>query len=244
MALAEKALAYVSHLIDLQAGQQHDPAYVAINPNHVVPTLVHDGQIIRESMLIGEYVEEAFPDAPLTPSAPKDRYRVRLWTLDIDRVHAHAAVLTYAMGPRRMMIAQGEAAIERYIAGGLTEAGQALRRQIIDEGVASEAFGAALGAFVALLDRIEAALGDQPWLAGEAFSLADVSALPYVMRLDHLAMTPLIEARPKVLAWYDRVRARPSFKVAVADHLQPTMVAALRTMSQVAWPEVEALLNR
>ena len=57
MVLAEKALDYTSHVIDLIKGEQHDPGYVKLNPNHVVPTLVHDGAVIIESTLINEYLD-------------------------------------------------------------------------------------------------------------------------------------------------------------------------------------------
>ena len=62
LVLAEKGLEFVSHEVDLLGGAQHDPEYVKLNPNHVVPTLVHDGTTLIESTLINEYLDEAFPD--------------------------------------------------------------------------------------------------------------------------------------------------------------------------------------
>ena len=79
MVLEEKGLSYVSHLIDLQSGQQHDPDYVRLNPNHVVPTLVHGQGVILESTLICEYLEEISAGRAFMPMAPHDRYQVRLW---------------------------------------------------------------------------------------------------------------------------------------------------------------------
>ena len=52
MVLEEKRIPWESREIDLTAGAQHDPAYVKLNPNHVVPTLVHDGAVLIESSLI------------------------------------------------------------------------------------------------------------------------------------------------------------------------------------------------
>ena len=62
LVLAEKGLDFVSHEVDLMTGGQHDAEYVKLNPNHVVPTLVHDGVGLIESTLINEYLDEAFPD--------------------------------------------------------------------------------------------------------------------------------------------------------------------------------------
>ena len=63
-ALAEKRLAWTGHYVDILAGEQFAPAFLAINPKAVVPVLVHDGAVIPESTVICEYVEDAFPAYP------------------------------------------------------------------------------------------------------------------------------------------------------------------------------------
>jgi glutathione S-transferase len=60
IALAEKGLSYKEHLMRL-GGDQFDPAYMKLNPNAVVPTLIHDGQVVIESSVILYYLDEAFP---------------------------------------------------------------------------------------------------------------------------------------------------------------------------------------
>jgi len=77
LTLGEKGLEWTGHYIDIIKGEQFAPEYLKLNPKHVVPTLVHDGRVIRESTLIGEYLDEAFPDPPLKPVNPLDRYRMR-----------------------------------------------------------------------------------------------------------------------------------------------------------------------
>ena len=49
-------------------GEQHDPEYVKLNPEHVVPTLVHDGRVLVESSLIVKYLDDAFPSPPMRPA--------------------------------------------------------------------------------------------------------------------------------------------------------------------------------
>src|ERR1700747_1718403 len=83
IALAEKGLSYQEHLMTL-AGDQFDPSYMKLNPNAVVPTLIHDGQPIIESSVILYYLDEAFPERPLMPGAPLARARVRQFTNLID----------------------------------------------------------------------------------------------------------------------------------------------------------------
>ena len=243
LVLAEKGLAYQSQIVDLFSGGQHDPEYVKLNPNHVVPTLVHDGRAIIESMLICEYLEDAFPEIALMPQHAVDRHAVRLWTQYVDRVHSHAAVLTFAVGPRKMIVAQGPAAIETNVASVHGKKGQTARRIALEQGVASLLFGEALSAFIAMLDRMEDRLQSSLWLANDSFTLADTAALPYVLRLDHLSMTPLIEARPKVADWLARVAARPSYGPAITDFLFPPLVAMLKANGTEVWPEIAALIK-
>jgi glutathione S-transferase len=56
-ALAEKRLEWTSHYLDLLKGEQFTPEFLAINPKAVVPVLIHDDEIVRESTIICEYVE-------------------------------------------------------------------------------------------------------------------------------------------------------------------------------------------
>jgi maleylacetoacetate isomerase len=58
-------------------GQQHDAAYKALNPQELVPTLVHDGNAIAQSLAIIEYLDEIRPEPPLLPRGPFGRARVR-----------------------------------------------------------------------------------------------------------------------------------------------------------------------
>src|SRR5216684_810759 len=96
IALAEKGLQAEEHLMTLR-GDQFDPSYVKLNPNAVVPTLLHDGQTIIESSIILYYLDEAFPEKPLMPAAPLARAKVRLFNKLIDEyVHNSCTILTFA----------------------------------------------------------------------------------------------------------------------------------------------------
>ena len=80
IALALKALAFETlpvHLLK-DGGQQHAAAYVQVNPQQLVPVLLHGRRAIRQSLAIIEYLEEAWPDAPpLLPGTARERGRVR-----------------------------------------------------------------------------------------------------------------------------------------------------------------------
>ena len=247
LVLAEKNLEFTSRDVNLVSGEQHAPEYVKLNPNHVVPTLIHDGHVLIESSLINEYLDEVFPDPPLRPADAAGRHAMRIWVKQIDeKVHPAAGVLTYAIGARTAALSQPADVREANIAAIPDAARRAARRSVIEHGVRAPEFAGALGCFLGLLDAMESALGSQSWLTHDRFGLADAAALPYVLRLEHLAMTPLLSeaARPRVADWLARVKSRPSFAVAVAAWAPAPILQLFRTQGEAVWADVEPLTRR
>ena len=100
LALAEKGVDWDGKLLTLR-GDQFDPAYMKLNPNAVVPTLVHDGKVIIESTVIMHYVDEVFPSPSLLPSDPVGRSKLRLTTKLMDEyVHVSCMTITFATANR------------------------------------------------------------------------------------------------------------------------------------------------
>jgi len=244
LVLAEKGLDFVSHEVDLMAGEQHDPEYVKLNPNHVVPTLVHDGTVLLESTLINEYIDEAFPEHAMRPSDAAGRHRVRRWTKRIDdTAHSAIAVFTFAIGPRNMLLQQPAEVREANINSIPDPVQREARRSVIAHGVEAPEFAGALNKMIDLLDQVNNELTPGAWLSGDDFGLADAGIFPYVLRLDHLAMGPLLakDARPVLADWYERVRSRPSYKTAVTDWAPDFVVEILRMSGEAVWPQVDAI---
>src|SRR6202012_5258228 len=97
LALEEKGLPFEGEVLDLQRGDQHRPGYAKLNPNEVVPTLVHDDKVVIESTLIIEYLDEAFPEPPLMPRDPYARAQARLFMKKIDDyLHSATSTVTFA----------------------------------------------------------------------------------------------------------------------------------------------------
>ena len=171
---------------------------------------------------------------------PAERHAARSWIKRIDeKVHPSAGVLTYAIGPRQMLLGRPEAAREAHITAIPAPARREARRSVIAHGVAALEFAAALGQFVALLDDMHAALASSSWLTGKTFGLADAAALPYVLRMDHLAMTPLIAARPRTAKWLAAVQARESFASAVTEWAPEPGLNLFRVQGEAVWADVE-----
>ncbi|MFZ0839583.1 MAG: glutathione S-transferase N-terminal domain-containing protein, partial [Xanthobacteraceae bacterium] len=75
--LMEKDVPWKSRYLDILKGEHFHPDYLKLNPMAVVPTLVHDGEVLVESTVICEYLDDAFPESPLKPASPLERARMR-----------------------------------------------------------------------------------------------------------------------------------------------------------------------
>jgi glutathione S-transferase len=244
LVLEHKGLEFVSHPVNIMAGEHHDPEYVRLNPNHVVPTLRHAGQVLVESSLIIRYLDDAFPDPPMRPADALGRYRVDRWLMHIDEaLHPAAPTVTFALGPRNAVLQQPAELREANIEAIPDPVERATRRSVIEHGVAAPEFAGALRVFLDTLDDMERQLGDRSWLSGARFGLADASLLPYVLRLEHLGMDPLLDAsaRPAVAAWLAHVKALPSYARAVEAWAAPAAIEMMREGGRQAWPQVEPL---
>jgi glutathione S-transferase len=245
LVLAEKGLDFTSHDVDLIGGGQHDAEYVKLNPGHVVPTLMHDGHVLVESTLINEYLDDAFPDPPMRSSEPAARHAMRMWTKRLDeKVHPATGVVTFAIGPRNIILQQPDEVREANINAIPEPARRAARRSVIEHGVEAPEFAGAIRTMVDLLDRMDEALEPGGWLSGELYGLADAALLPYAQRLDHLAMGSLLDAgeRPSLADWYGRVRSRPSYQKAVADWAPEAAAAMFYKLGEEVWPQVKKVL--
>jgi glutathione S-transferase len=241
LVLAEKRLAFDSALVDLQQGEQFAADYLRLNPAGVVPTLEDQGAVLVESTLINEYLDDAYPDKPLRPAAPERRHAMRLWCKRIDELHPHCGVQTYAIGVRPGMLKRPAEDVASLISAIPDPVRRAARRSVIDHGVQAPEFAVAFAAHDRFFGDVERALGSSAFLAGDLFSLADAALLPYVLRVDHLGLTALLEDRPALMGWYERVAERDSYDSAVARFLPEAAVAAFRRAGDAVAEEVAAL---
>jgi glutathione S-transferase len=247
-ALAEKHLDWTGHYIDILAGQQFDPTFLAVNPKAVVPVLVHNGEIVPESTVICEYAEEAFPQHPIYPTAPLARAHVRLWTKAVDEeIHPACSAITYVVSHRHTILRSGVGSFEDYLSKGSGEgvATRTLKWQYIQQGLAAPGAADKIRLYDIYLHKMEETLAGRDWLVGDAFSMADIAMTPYVNRLDALAMEGMwTNGRlPRVEAWFDRVRARPTFYSGFIEWMPTTLVEEMRANGVRSWPDIKALLG-
>ena len=242
--LAEKGLDWTGRHIDLRAGDQHRPGYLALNPNGVVPTLVDDGAVIIESTVINEYLDDKCPDPALCPADALSRARMRLWTKQLDEgLHAEAGVMSNAIAFRFQKLAKGEAFANKLVEGIPDKAKRERYRSVVFEGVASPLFVKSITRFRKLLDDMDAALAERSWLAGDSFSLADIGLSPYITRMDHLGLHSMWDTQPRIAEWYGRIRSRPAYEPAFVNWFDERYLALMAEKGEEYRPQVEACLN-
>ena len=231
-----------SKLLTLR-GDQFEPAYMKLNPNAVVPTLVHDGHIIIESTVIMHYVDEAFPGAPLMPADPLGRSQARMIAKLMDEhVHMSCVTLTFATANRAHLVRMTPAELEAELAKAPDPRRSEIKRQVVRHGLDTPLVADALRHQQRLHDQIEAAMQHGPYLAGASYSLADAAATPYIWRLEKLKLAPMWQHQPGVAAWYERIRQRASFKTAVEDWMTPADLQRYANEPD-PWPKVREILR-
>jgi glutathione S-transferase len=243
-ALGEKGLDWTGHHLNLRAGDTQKPDYLKLNPGGVVPTLIDDGTVIIESTVINEYIDDRFPDRPLRPSDPVERARMRLWTKQLDEgVHAATGVISACIAFRHQHLKKTPEQIAEYLSKVPNAERRERTRQSIELGVDSPQFPGAIQRFEKLLSDMDAALQDGPWLAGRSHTLADVAYTPYMIRLEHLQLGPMINKRPKVKSWGERLKERPSWAKGIGQWLNQSYLSLMEEKGAEAWPKARRILG-
>jgi len=218
IALLEKGLTWETRVVDLTRLEQKAPWYLALNPNGVVPTLVHGERAIYESGVITEYVDDVFPGPTLYPQDPWPRAQAKMWlAFELEMAKEFRPLLYHrVMGPL-----QRRRAKEDVLADARRETDDAAHlawvSRVYDGTVLDDAEAKRLDHLLEKrLDRLDAALAGTSHLVGGAFTIADVSVLPRV------AMFPLIQLpldgrrHPNVVRWLAENETRPSFAASLA----------------------------
>ncbi len=222
MTLYEKGLDFDVQEINLFKNEQYDPEYLKLNPKGVVPTLDHDGNIVIESTLICEYLDEVFPSPGLMPAEAIKKSELRLWSKAIDEgIFEATRELSFSAIFREKMKSMSEEQRERRYRNVGDPERRARYISTFENGVESHYVLEGIANYEKLFKGMERSLGHgKDWFLGDDYTLADISVTPYVARLHYLTLLDIwIEDRPLVAGWWERAKGRPSFDVAIGDAL-------------------------
>lgn len=184
--LAEKGQEAQFVLVDLAKGEQKQPEHLARQPFGVIPAFEDDGFMMYESRAIIRYLDRKLPGNPLTPADPK-AYGLMEQYLSVEHSNFTPAAMKVIWERFFKPHMGGGAADEAKVQDGL-------------KGV-EKVFG--------IIDPV---LGKQQYLAGDSFSLAEISWAPYMEYFALSGGTELINKHKNVAAWWGRVSSRPSWK--------------------------------
>ncbi|WP_417669231.1 glutathione S-transferase family protein [Roseibium sp.] len=212
--LHAKGQGFDERKLDLFSGDQLKPDYLTINPNGVVPALVHDGDPVVDSAVIMEYLEDILPEvAPLRPKSPKDVARMRAMLRFIDEVPAPAIRipsynLAFLPHFQAMSAEEFQALCDS----------KPLRREFLMKmgrtGFAQEDMDEALGRLRRAVKRMNDWLMESggPWIMGEQLTYADIAIMPVIVRMDDINLDDAWADKPMLTAWLDAIRAHPAFE--------------------------------
>ena len=217
------------------------PQSLKLNPSGVVPTLVHDGEVIIELTVINEYIDDALSGLALRPADARSKARMRLWTKQLDEgLHADTGVLSTSIAFRYQLTGKSNEEIEALINNVPDPVKRERVRANFVEGVNSRYFKGAVRRFDDLLGRMEQTLAASAWLAGNTFSLADIAFAPYLTRLDHLQLSWLWSRRRHVEEWYERVQQRKGYQIGLTQWFNPKYLLLMKEKGQQERQRVEA----
>jgi glutathione S-transferase len=193
--LAEKNLDFT---LKLEKVWERRPEFLALNPAGEVPVLIEpDATVFAGTEAIVEYLDEAYRDKLLIGINPVDRAEVRRLIAWFD-IKMNFEVTENLLGQKMM---------RRYRSPG--QPGLQPNSQAIRAGHANLPYH---------LDYIGYLVERRRWLAGDHFSIADITAAAHLSSLDYLGDVPW-EAHEPAKEWYARIKSRPSFRAVLADHV-------------------------
>jgi len=193
--------------------EHHSPEYLKINPLGVIPTLIHNGRPLHESGTICEYLDESYPDPPLRPDAPYERALMRNWIRHIDGLIHNLIIFNWRHHLQKVASQWSDKELAEKLKNIPSKERQESWLRVARKPYTEEERDAARAKLVPLLDKMEDALDPSGWLVGEACSIADIAAAPFVKRIDEEIAPDEISAKkhPRVTDWWTKIQARPAF---------------------------------
>ncbi len=209
---------YLFREVSLIRHENMTEAFAQIQPNMVIPALVHDGRLVIESMDIIDYLDEMWPENPLFPVEPGAAALCRELVDEGKALHVAIRYVSFhwSLGSIGKTDAATQAEIARLQRSGSPEQLAEFYAKFNDDAIDEATFRGHLQALESAYEiqqrRLES--DGRPYLTGEQFTMADIIWSIKVLRLIECGY-PLQRNFPLLAAWYERVAARPGFRAGV-----------------------------
>jgi glutathione S-transferase len=188
--LAEKGIDIETVQIDLGKGEQFSNEFRALNPDCTVPVLqLDDGSGISEVTAICQYVEELHPEPALFGSSPEDRARVSMWNAKVEQLGLWAMMDAFRNSAKGL-VDRALPGPESYVQ--IPELAERGRKRLLQ-----------------FFERLDHQLADNTFVAGDDYSIADISAMVLVDFAGWIKIA-IPDDMEHVARWYSEVSKRPS----------------------------------
>ncbi|MCV6584517.1 MAG: glutathione S-transferase [Marinibacterium sp.] len=193
MFLAEKGITPEVREVSILKGEQLSPAFLAVNPMGTIPALVtDDGAVITENAGIAAYLEALQPEPPLLGVTPLEKGEVARWNAIAEQQGGAPIAEAFRNSHPAM---QGRAIPGPRNHAQIPELAERGRQRLAD-----------------FLDLLEARLEGRTYLATDSFSMADITCFVMV-DFARVIQAQIPQGNTATLAWFERIRARPSAQV-------------------------------
>lgn len=210
LTLYEKGIPFRDKRLDFRKKEHLHPDYLKLNPNGVVPTLMHDGRPIIDSSVIMEYLDEQFPDRPLTPSTAYDRARMRAWLRYIEEVPT-TAIRVPSFNKVFVRHSRDLSDEDRADNAAIRPLRKQFYQKMGRDGFDEAEYGASLDRLRQTLERMDTALSEHDWLLGDELTLADFCVVPTIDRMEDLGLGHLWRDLPHMTRWWAAIQRRSAF---------------------------------
>lgn len=227
MTLEEKVLEWTSHHLDLKKKENISDDYFAINPNGLVPTLVHDGVIHIESNDIIDYLDHTFPE-PSLRSADNEEKMLE-WLRLAASIHVTGIkpyVYATIIQKKVQKTAEEEAKYNEL------QKNEELKtfhsKHAGDKEIGADDLAGPNKILKDSFDKLENSLSGNAWIMGDKYTLADISWIPVYFVLVGCGYP--FENYPNISRWAESFSARESYKkesVTISDEERAKMDAAV-----------------
>ncbi len=190
MFIAEKGLKIETRDISIAKGEQLSEAFLKVNPRGTIPVLVtDDGTVLTENLGIAAYLEAAFPEPSLMGGSPEEKGLVLMWNAIVEQQGGLpiAEVLRNTNPHMKGRAIPGPMDFDQI-------------PELAERGLARVSF---------FFDQLEERLRHSPYLAGDRFTLADITGFVFV-DFARVIRTRIPDGNAATLDWFERIKARPS----------------------------------
>ena len=188
--MAEKGIEIETVQVDLGSGEQFEDAFRVVNPDCVVPALaLDDGSCLSEVVAICHYLEAKYPEPALMGATDEEKASVLMWNAKIEQQGLWAVADAFRNSAKGL---KGRAL------PGLVAYPQIPELATRGRGRVEEFFG-----------RIDRQLASNKFVAGDSYSIADISAM-VVVDFSAWIKVPMPDDLGNIRRWYESVSSRPS----------------------------------